>query len=231
MKRFWSRAEALPDGACFAIALDGRPVRTPCGNRLAVPTAALADAIATEWQAVEAAVRPHAMPLTGLANAAIDIVAADPHAFAATLSAYARTDMLCHRADHPEALVARQAALWDPILRWAEARYDIVVRRTAGVSPIGQPRLTLDRLDAAYAAEPPFRLAALSPLVSLSGSAILPLALAEGRLEPNSAWAASLLDELWQAEHWGEDALAAASRADRRHQFNAACRFLELATG
>lgn len=231
MKRFWSRAEAVADGERFAVTLDGRPVRTPRGNRLVAPTAALGQAIAAEWQAVEAEVRPHAMPLTGLANAAIDLVAEDPPAFAATLSAYARSDMLCYRAEHPQALVQRQAAQWDPILAWAEARFDIVVKRTAGIAPIGQPPLTLERLDAAYAAQPPFRLAALSPLVTLAGSAILPLALLDGRLDPESAWAAALLDELWQAEQWGEDALAAASRADRRHQFNAACRFLSLLGG
>lgn len=231
MKRFWSRAVAVADGGGHAIVLDGRPVRTPRGNRLRLPARPLAEAIAAEWQAVESEVRPHAMPLTGLANAALDIVADDPVAFAATLSAYARTDMLCYRADHPVPLVRRQAEAWDPLLAWAEARFDIVIRRTAGIAPIAQTPHMLAKLDAAYAAEPPFRLAALSPLVTLSGSAILPLALAAGVIEPDAAWSAALLDELWQAEQWGEDALAAASRADRRHQFNAACRFLELAAG
>lgn len=231
LKRFWARAEVVRDGDRYAIALDGRPVRTPRGNRLAVPDEALGRAIAAEWQAVEAEVRPNAMPMTGLANAAIDIVADDPAAFASMLTAYARSDMLCYRATHPEALVERQAHLWDPILAWAETRFDILLKRTAGIEPIEQPAHALERLDAAYAAEPPFRLAALSPLVTLSCSAILPLALADGRLQPDEAWAAALLDELWQAEQWGEDALAAASRADRRHQFNAACRFLELAMG
>lgn len=231
LKRFWTRAEAVADDGGFSVALDGRPVRTPRGNRLRVPGAALADAIAAEWQAVELEARPHAMPMTGLANAAIDIVADDPASFAATLAAYARSDMLCYRATHPDALIERQARTWDPILAWAEARFDIVLKRAAGIVPFEQPPLALARLDAAYAAQPPLRLAALSPLVTLSGSAILPLALAEGRLEPDAAWAAALLDEVWQAEQWGEDPLAVASRADRRRQFDAACRFLKLATG
>lgn len=229
MKRFWTDATTVARTGGVAIQLDGRPVRTPRGNGLILPNPGLAAAVAAEWQAVEGEVRPHAMPLTGLANAAIDIVAEDAPGFAEGLARYAASDLLCYRAQHPAPLVQRQRDQWDPLVRWAERRFDILFAVTAGIVPVGQPAATLARLREAFAAYPIFALAALWPLVSLSGSAIIPLAMAEGALDCADGWAAAILDETFQAEQWGEDALAAASRADRRHQFEAAARFLALA--
>jgi chaperone required for assembly of F1-ATPase len=230
MKRFWQAATAVPVADGHGVALDGRPVRTPAGRPLLLPTADLASAVAAEWQAVDSELRPADMPLTGLANAAVDIVADDPAGFAASLARYAESDLLCYRAEHPPALVARQAAAWDPPLDWARRRFDIGFEVTAGIVHRPQPAVALARIGAAYAAFPPFALAALSPLVSISGSAVLPLALADGALDAEAAWAAALLDELFQAEQWGEDALAAASRADRARQFHAAAHFLALSS-
>jgi chaperone required for assembly of F1-ATPase len=229
VKRFWKTAGVEAADGGFAVALDGRQVRTPCGRRLALPNRPLAEAVAAEWDAVEAEVRPHAMPLTGFANAAIDLVADDAPGFADGLARYGASDMLCYRADAPEPLVARQAAAWDPLLDWARARFGVAFVVTAGIVPVSQPPETRARLGAALAAHPPFALAALSPLVTLSGSLVLALALAERAIDEEAAWTAALLDETFQAERWGEDAEAVAIRADRRRQFRAAARFLDLA--
>jgi chaperone required for assembly of F1-ATPase len=223
MKRFWREVAIGPDRV---VALDGRPVRTPGRAPLALPTDALAAAVADEWRGVGETVDPRAMPLTGLANAAIDRLAPDPAPFAADLARYAESDLLCYRAETPRPLVARQAERWDPPLGWAETRYDIHVVRVAGIVHRPQPPATIARLAAAVAAQDPFRLAALASLVPLTGSLVLGLALAEAAIDPDAAWAAANVDEDWQIEQWGEDALAAAARADRRRAFDAGVRFL-----
>ena len=225
MKRFYRSAAAGEGGR---ILLDGRPVKTPGRRGLAVPAAALAEAIADEWNAQHDIIDPRAMPLTGLANAAIDRVAPDPGSFARGLAAYGESDLLCYRVEGPAPLAARQAELWDPILAWAQQRYDIVFELALGVIHMPQPAETLAGLGAALAALGPFELAGLSPLVTISGSLVIALALAEGALSLDRAWAAATLDESWQAEQWGEDAEAAAALASRRRDFAAAARFLAL---
>lgn len=225
MKRFYKLA-AVGDGN--RILLDDRAVKTPGRRDLALPTALLALAIADEWNAQGARIDPRAMPLTGLANAAIDRVAPDQAAFARGLAAYGESDLLCYRAEGPECLAALQDALWDPILAWARLRYDVVLERTSGVIHVKQPAETIERLGAAIAARDPFALAGLSPLVTISGSLLVALALGEGAIGLDEAWAAASLDEQWQAEKWGEDAEAAAALANRRRDFEAASRFLAL---
>jgi chaperone required for assembly of F1-ATPase len=222
MKRFWTDVTAVDR----AIELDGRPVRTPGRAALRLPTDALADAVAGEWAAVGDTVDPRAMPLTGLANAAIDRIAPDPAPFAADVARYGESDLLCYRADAPAPLVARQAAAWDPPLAWACERYDVHFEPVAGIMHRAQPPATAARLVAAVAALDPFRLAALASLVPLTGSLVLGLALAADAFTPDAAWAAANVDEDWQAEQWGEDALAAAARADRRRAFDAGVAFL-----
>lgn len=224
MKRFYR--EACATGA--AITLDGRPVRTPARNPLELPTPALAEAVAAEWAAQGETIDPVSMPLNGLANAAIDRVAPDPAGFAARLAVYGESDLLCYRAEAPPRLVARQAEHWDPILAWARARFDVDFAVTSGILHRPQSPLALARLGAATAARSPFALAGLSPLVTISGSLIIALAVAERALAIEPAWAAGALDDLWQAELWGEDAEAAAALAARRREFLAADRFLAL---
>jgi len=225
MKRFYRTAEA---GEGNRILLDGRPVRTPSGAALALPNVRLAEAVADEWSAQGETIDPRSMPLTGLANAAIDRVAPDPAAFAKGLAAYGEGDLLHYRADGPAPLAARQADHWDPILAWAQQRYDVVFEIAIGVIHMPQPPETVARLAAAVAGRDPFALAGLSPLVTISGSLLIGLALAEGAVGLDAAWAAATLDERWQAEHWGEDAEAAAALAGRRADFAAAARFLSL---
>jgi len=225
MKRFWKNVTV--DAEC-GVRLDGRPVRTPGRVPLLLPTDMLAEAVADEWGVVTDDIDPRAMPLTGLANAAIDRVAPDPVAFAAGLAAYGESDLLCYRADSPPDLVARQADLWDPPLDWARERYDVHFEIVTGVMHRPQPAATIERLGAAIAARPAFELAPLSPIVTITGSLVLALALAECAMGAKAVWAAANLDEDWQAEQWGEDDLAVKARETRRRDFDAAARFLSL---
>ncbi len=225
MKRFWRTVDVDRDRS---IRLDNRPVRTPGRVPLTLPTPALAGAVAAEWRAVGASVDPRAMPLTGLANAAIDRVAPDARAFAAGLARYAESDLLCYRAAAPEALIERQARLWDAPLAWARARYDVWFEVVAGVMHHAQPPATLARLGDAVAARSAWELAPLSPLVTITGSLVLALALVETAMTGEDMWRAAECDEDWQAEQWGEDALAVQARESRKRDFDAAERFLGL---
>ncbi len=228
MRRFYKEAAVVEGGGGFALELDGRAVKTPARAPLAAPTRPLAEAIAEEWRAQGEKIDPHSMPLTGLANAAIDRIAPDPAAFAAGLAQYGESDLLCYRAEGPAPLVARQAEHWDPVLAWARRRYDIELKVAQGVMHQPQPEATIARLARAVSARSPFELAGLSPLVTVSGSLIIALALAEGELDLASAWAAATVDDQWQAEKWGEDAEAAHALANRRRDFEAGARLLSL---
>jgi chaperone required for assembly of F1-ATPase len=228
MKRFWKDAAAIPVEGGHDIHLDGKPVRTPGRAPLTLPSPALADAVADEWRNVGETIDPRAMPLTGLSNAAIDRIAPDPAAFAAGLAKYGESDLLCYRADHPLELQLRQQAAWDPLLDWARTRYGIDPVTATGVMHRAQSSETVARLAEAVAALSPFQLAALSPLVTVTGSLIAALALLEGAATPEDVWSAANLDEDWQAEHWGEDDLARKARAARRADFDAGARFLSL---
>ena len=225
MKRFWKQVTIEPGNG---IALDGKPVRTPGRAPLMLPTPQLAEAVAGEWRAVGETIDPRAMPLTGLANAAIDRIAPDPAAFAAGLAAYGESDLLYYRAEDPPELVARQRAAWDPLLEWARGRYDVHFETVAGVMHRAQPEATIARLSEAVAALDPFRLAGLSPVVTISGSLVAALALIEDAADSDTVWSAAQIDEDWQAEQWGEDTLATQAREARRAEFDAGVRFLGL---
>ena len=225
MKRFWTDV-AIDEAR--VVTLDGRPVRTPGRVPLALPTDALAQAVADEWRAVEGEIDPRTMPLTGLANAAIDIVTPTPARFAATLAAYGESDLLCYRAHEPEPLIERQHAAWDPLLDWARHRYDVHIETTAGIMHRAQPPATIERLGDAIAALSPFPLAAAAPIVTMTGSLILALALVEGEADADTIWAAAHIDEDWQVEMWGEDDLATDTRLARRREYDAAVGFLSL---
>lgn len=228
MKRFYQKASAQKTDAGYGVVLDGRAIRTPVKALLEVPTLALAEAIADEWNAQGDKIDPRTMPLTGLANAAIDRVSPDPAHFAQSIAVFAESDLLAYRADHPAPLVARQNAVWDPIIDWARGRYDIVFLVTEGIIHQPQPEMTLQRLRAALSARTPFELSALYSVVTISGSLVIALALLEQAIDVETAWVAGHLDELWQVEQWGEDELAAKARAARRHDFEIGARFLEL---
>jgi chaperone required for assembly of F1-ATPase len=207
MKRFWKDVTIEPGNS---LSLDGRPVRTPGRALLALPTPALAEAVAAEWRTVEADIDPRAMPLTGLANAAIDRIEPARESFAAGLAAYGESDLLYYRAESPEPLIARQEGAWDPLLAWA------------------RPPATLARLSDAVAALDAFHLAGLSPVVTVTGSLVAALALLEGAADAETVWRAANVDEDWQAEHWGEDELATQARDAHQADFLAGARFLSL---
>ena len=228
MKRFWKEAAVVQTGERWAIELDGRAVRTPLREALQVPARALADAIAAEWNAVEDDIDPRAMPMTGLANAAIDRVAANRAAFAANLAKYAEADLACYRADTPPALVERQAGEWDALLGWARRRFDVDFAVTTGITHVEQPAATVERLAHAVAALDDVRLAGLSPMVTAGGSLIAALAVAEGAWDADKAWAAVTVDDEWQRERWGSDAEAEAALEGRRADFLAGARFIGL---
>lgn len=228
MKRFWKDVSVAPEGDGWTIRLDGRPVKTPARAPLVVPNEKLAEAIADEWSAVEDEIDPRAMPLTGLANAAIDRVAPERQAFAGGLARYAEADLACYRSEWPPELTARQQSAWDPLLAWARRRYDVDFSTTSGLMHVPQPQATIERLAHAVAALDAFRLAGLSPLVTIGGSLIAGLAVLEKALTPEEAWQAVSLDERWQLEQWGADAEAKTALENREGDFMAAARFLEL---
>jgi chaperone required for assembly of F1-ATPase len=219
VKRFWTNV-TIENGT---ILLDGRLVKTPGRITLQLPTAQLAEAIADEWRAVGDIIKPHEMKLTGLANAAIERAPT-----AEVLAVYGETDVLCYRAETPPELATREAEVWDPLLDWGRARFDIAFNVTSGIVHIAQPAETIRRLGMAMAAYDDFHRTALSPLVTISGSLVVALMLAEAQVTPDAAFDACHLDELWQAEMWGEDWMSTDARAARRTDFLSAARFLTL---
>lgn len=218
-KRFWKEANVAeaPDG--YGILLDDRPVKTPAKRGLVVPTQAMAEVIAAEWDAQEGEINPHLMPATKTANAAIDKVAVQHAEVADMLAAYGDSDLLCYRADHPDELVARQAAAWDPMLAWAAEALGARLMPRTGVMHAPQDPAALAELSARTHALTSFELAAFHDLVSLSGSLILGFAVAEGARTPLDVWTLSRLDEIWQAEQWGKDDEAEALAALKQEQF------------
>lgn len=227
-RRFWKEARVTPEAEGFAIALDERPLRTPAGATLLAPTAALAAAIAAEWDGLGAEIDPDRLPLTRAANSAIDRIGPRREAVIDAIAEYGGTDLLCYRAADPAALAGRQAAGWDPWLLWSAQALGAPLVAVTGVMHEPQPPASLAALRTAVAAEDDFRLAALHELVALSGSLVLGLAVARGALEAEAAWELSCIDETWQAEQWGLDAEAEAAALRRRDAFLAAARLADL---
>jgi chaperone required for assembly of F1-ATPase len=228
VKRFWKQVAVADDAAGCAIHLDGRPVRTPARAPLVVPTRALADTIAAEWQAQGDDIDPRSMPMTGLANAAIDHASTDPAAFAATLTPFAETDLLCYRDDREAELAAEQVAAWNPLLAWAEARYGVEFTLASGVMHVAQPSATIAALQSALHTLPPFRLAPMAPLVTISGSLVAALAVESGARDAAELWPILCLDQIYQERRWGSDAQAAAQRAAHERDWLNAARFRGL---
>jgi len=228
VKRFYATADvrAVEDG--FAITLDGRNVKTPDGARLVVPTHDLAVAIAEEWAAQEKTVRPDTMPLARLAVAAIDQVRPDRQAMIDRLLAYVGTDLVCYRAESPADLAARQEAAWRPLLEWTNAACGASFVVTTGVIPVAQPPATKRALHAAIEPFDDMEIAALASAAAVTGSLVVALALAAGCVDAEEAFAAAMVDELFQVERWGDDAEAAARRRALHREIQAAARFFDL---
>jgi chaperone required for assembly of F1-ATPase len=232
MKRFWDVASVVREGSSFAVRLDGRPMRLPGGPVLTLESEALAAAIAVEWQEAGGGkggtLRVEDVPLTRLAGTAQERVARDPKASIEALAKFAESDLLCYRAERPETLVARQAQLWQPWLDRAATMYGASFRVVQGVMPVTQKPESVAALRSAVAVHPPFVLAGLGILVPAMGSLVLGLAIAEGALDAREAFALAFLDELFQAEHWGEDREALAQRRSVEQDIILAARFIHL---
>ena len=226
-KRFYQRAH-VGDAAPFAVLLDNRPVRTPAGNALALPSRALGEAVAAEWGAQQERIDPAVMPLTRLVNAIIDGVATAPAPVADEVAKYLGSDLLCYRADTPAGLVARQAQHWDPILDWAREALGARFVLAEGVMFAAQPGHAIVAASAAIPSDP-WRLGAVNVITTLTGSALIALALAQGRLSVDDAWAAAHVDEDWNMSQWGRDELALERRATRFAEMQAAGTVLQLA--
>ena len=212
----------------WRILLDGKPVLTPRRAELAVPARGLAEALADEWRQQDERIDPRSMPLTKLANTALDAVAPDMDAVMAGILGFAGRDLLCYRAVSPRDLTERQRLAWDPLLQWADSQYGARLVVTEGVMPVEQPRASLAALGAACSALDSFGLTALHVMTTLTGSAILALAHSAGRLSLDDAWAAAHLDEDYQARHWGEDYEAKRRRETRFAEMRAASDFYRL---
>jgi chaperone required for assembly of F1-ATPase len=231
-RRFYDEAAFEEGGAEYRITLDGKPVRTPAHRALAAPALALAEAIAAEWQAQRGVIDPAQMPLTRLANAIIDGVTDSPVAVAADIEKYLASDLLFYRANAPSELRARQALHWDPVLAWAHDTLGAQFKLGEGVVHVTQPEAALRAAAAAIPADPSpastWQLGALHAVTTLTGSALIALALSRGALSADAAWQAAHVDEDWNMEQWGRDELALERRVSRFAEFAAAAMVLRI---
>ena len=221
-RRFYARAEVAEGEGGFAVLLDGRPVKTPARRTLAAPTRALAEALAAEWEAQRDVVDPAKMPLTRLANSINDGVADTPAAVAAEAQKYLASDLVCYRAEGPDGLVARQAGAWDPVIAWAREALGARFVVGEGMVFVVQPEAALAAARAALPRDP-WRLGAFHAVTTLTGSALIALAVLNGRLGVEDAWRAAHIDEDWNRDFWGRDELALERRAARYAEMRAAC--------
>jgi chaperone required for assembly of F1-ATPase len=228
-KRFYKevRTAATGDGT-IAILLDGKPVLTPARRPLAAPSLTLAQAIAAEWDAQADVVDPARMPLTRLANSVVDGVSENPQPVADEIAKYLGTDLLFYRADAPAGLIGKQSQAWDPVLAWAREAYGARFVLAEGVVYTPQPQDSVAAMRAQIPGDP-WRLAAVASITTLTGSALMALAIAHGALGADAAWEAAHVDEDWQMSQWGRDELALERRAYREAEFQAALTVLKLA--
>ncbi len=230
-KRFYQSAAIVrTEAGAYAIALDGKTIKTPAGKLLAVPTAGLGDAIAAEWNAQGENIVPSSLPLTRLANSAIDGVAEKMSEVADGILLYASSDLVCYRAAYPSELASAQAKAWDPILGWVAERYSAIFVTGSGVVPMEQPLSSVEALRGAATSLGPFELAALHVMTALTGSALIALAHTGGFLDAGAAWDTAHIDESWQTAHWGEDFEAAQRLRAGRAEFDCASRFYWLSS-
>jgi chaperone required for assembly of F1-ATPase len=227
-KRFYKEATSALRENTFAVLLDGKPIRTPAGNPLALPSSRAAELVAAEWAAQGEFIDPASMPVTRLVNTALDGVARDPDSVAADIVKYSGSDLVCYRAGEPEGLVAAQAAAWDPALSFAREKLDARFVLAEGVMFARQPPEAIEAFAKAVAryAGSPLRLAALHSMTTLLGSALLAMMVAEGAHAVEQAWAATHADEDFQMAKWGMDTEALSKRAGRFPDLKAAADLL-----
>jgi chaperone required for assembly of F1-ATPase len=228
VSRFYKTVAVAEYGDGFVVHLDGKPVKTPHRAVMALPSRALAEAVAGEWAAQQGKIDPKSMPLTQLANTATALLPDHRAKAAEQILAYGKSDLLCYRAEAPEELILRQAAQWDPLLDWADRNLGARLAVGQGIAFVEQPAASLLALEKAVWRYDAFGLVGLHAAATITGSLVLALALAEGRLTAAHALELAQLDETWQAEKWGQDAAAEARVAKLKTDLEAAERFLRL---
>ena len=221
-KRFFKEVSIAGREEGNVILLDGRVLRTPKKNIVAVADASLARALADEWDSQEEFLDPTAMPLTRIVNAGLDVVEAHRDPIIDELSRFLGSDLLCYRADRPETLVRRQMESWDPVLRWAEDTLAMRFMLVEGLMPVEQPPETIEAGKTVFAEADDITLAGLHTTTTLLGSAVLAIAHWHAHLTTEEAWKAAHVDEDWNFETWGEDQDAMTRRALRREEMAAA---------
>lgn len=219
---------AAPRAGDYRILLDGRPARTPRKKPLVLPARALADAVAEEWSMQSEHIDPARMPLTRLVNTVLDGVAGREAHVAADIIKYAGSDLTCYRADSPRELAERQETHWQPLLHWAQSELGAAFVCAVGVMPVSQPAAALEKFSGAVSGLDAYRLAALHVMTTLTGSAVVALAVLRNKISLEGAWTAAHVDEDWQISQWGEDADAARRRRQRWAEMQAAGRLLQL---
>jgi chaperone required for assembly of F1-ATPase len=224
--RFYAHAGVVDSSDGFAITLDDKPIRTPSGRALTAPTREIADGIAAEWNAQKEIIDPLTMPLTRLANSVIDAVVDRVEAVTDDIAKYLGSDLLFYRAGHPQALVAREAAAWDPVVFWAADALAAHFILAEGIVHVRQPDSAIAAARGALPADP-WSVAALHVVTTLTGSALLALALLHGVLDQDQVWAAAHVDDDWNISQWGVDEEVAARRAARLVDFRAAASMLK----
>ena len=227
MKRFYKDVSVKKAGESFQILLDGKPVKTPAKAALVLPTMALAKAIAAEWQAQIEEIKTEAMPLTRLSNSSIDRTRLYKDIVIDEMVNYARHDLLCYRAEGPKDLIKAETAAWDPYIKWVGENLTLKFKVTTGIETVTQDPDSMARLKAMLSLLDEFKLTALHTATTLSGSAILALALWEGLNPADKIWTASQVDEIYQAEKWGEDAEATKMAKGKHDLWLAVGEFLE----
>ncbi|HKQ46083.1 MAG TPA: ATP12 family protein [Rhizomicrobium sp.] len=209
MKRFYKQVSVAPVASGFGVLLDGKPVKTPARNTLVLPTEKLASAIAAEWQSQSEDIIATAMPLLRLANTVIDGVAANREAVIGAILRFGENDLLCYRAHQPPDLAARQREGWDPLLDWVQQQHGVQMTVAEGLTHVDQPPEAMTALRRAFEGLDSFTLGGLHVVASITGSAVLALAVGQGETSGAHAFQLSRIDENYQAEKWGEDGEAA----------------------
>jgi len=229
-RRFYASATAAEEAGAHIVRLDQRTLKTPSGKPLRLPTRALAEAVAAEWDAQGEVIAPSAMPLTRFAFAAIDLIPDKRAEISRDLAKYIETDLVAHRAESPPPLVARQAQVWDPIVAWAEQRFHMRIPVVAGIVPADVPPQHRTVLEWEVDDLDDFRATTLAQAATLAGSVLIGFAFLEGELDAEAAFAAAALDDLWSLENWGEDPEARARLDRQRGEFENIARFIAVLT-
>ncbi|WP_421786276.1 ATP12 family chaperone protein [Hyphobacterium sp.] len=211
-KRFYKAVSVVETDGGWTVQLDGRGIRTPMKHALVAPTRELAELMAAEWDDQGERIDPFTMPVTRLAHGAIDSATGNRDAIIAEVLKYAGTDLLRHRGEDAE-LVRRQAEIWNPYLDWAETVLEAKLPAVTGIMPAETTPQAMNALKSKALGYDVWRLTALGQATALTTSAVLGFALVEGRASAEDVFAASRVDEDFQAAHWGEDAEAVARAA------------------